>query len=145
MSSANNFTATSGSLFAAAHWKPCRYFSRRLSSGCPGWPQPEKIPNSSRVYLACPGCKQTLEVLSSHIDTIPNCEPDYAQHARLVAIKPPDPTASAESKWRNHGLSMEIHRKNRMKAELGDDWERYLPVELRRGLRGGTAEVRHYP
>ena len=98
----------------------------------PGWPPPERLLKHSRVYLECPGCKEILEVLLTHIDIIPSCEPDYARHARLVEIKPPDTAGSAESKWYNHNLSIEIHQKLRIRAAFGDDWEKYLPAELKR-------------
>jgi len=75
------------------------------------WQKLKGLTLHSRVEVRCPGCGNTVEVVTNAYSLIHNCDPNKCQWGEILEILPPDPKTSEESIRRNIRLHYEIYQK----------------------------------
>ncbi len=75
------------------------------------WQKLKGLTLHSRVEVRCPGCGNTVEVVTNAYSLIHNADPERYQWGEILEILPPDPKTSEESIRRNIRLHYEIYQK----------------------------------
>jgi hypothetical protein len=75
------------------------------------WQKIKSLMLHSRVRVRCPGCGNTVEVVTNAYSVIHNAEPEKYQWGQISEILPPDPKTSEEAIRRNIRLHYEIYQK----------------------------------
>jgi hypothetical protein len=65
----------------------------------------------SRVQVRCPGCGNTVEVVTNAYSVIHGADPEKYQWGEILEILPPDPKTAEESIRRNIQLHYAIYQK----------------------------------
>jgi hypothetical protein len=65
----------------------------------------------SRVMVRCPGCGNTVEVVTNAFSVIHNADPDKYQWGQILEILPPDPRITEDTIRWNIRLHYEIYQK----------------------------------
>jgi len=75
------------------------------------WQRIESLTFHSRVRVRCPGCGNTVEVVTNAYSLIHSCDPSKYQWGEILKILPPDPKTTEESIRQNIRLHHEIYQK----------------------------------
>jgi hypothetical protein len=89
-------------------WFPCHHCVEGYH--LLNWPIPN-LPDRARVFVVCPGCKNTLEFFAFEIDIIRNGEPGQ-RCAEVLRTGPVGPMP--KDYFRNLSLRFEINRRRNL-------------------------------
>jgi hypothetical protein len=74
------------------------------------WQRIKGLTLHSRVQVRCPGCGNTVEVVTNAYSVIHNADPEKYQWGQILEILPPDPKTSEEAIRRNIRLHYEVYQ-----------------------------------